>query len=110
MAKIKVYEFSRANGTGFCYVFARTIRPGEDGQIIVKLPVVSANKRGINDIGWMASGDVKLSGTFAHDPTKEGVLWQEIKDYDEINKVTSAIKIFNKEKTPISFEMRVIMN
>ena len=106
---IKVYEFDRANGTGFCYVFARTIQPGDGGRIIVKMPVVSANKRGVNDIGWMASGDVTLSGTFANHPTEES-LWQEIKDCDEINKVTSAILIRNNETRPVKIEMRVILN
>lgn len=107
MPKIKVYEFSKVNGTGFCYVFEKELAKQE--KIIVKMPVVSANKRGVNDIGWISDGAVKLSGTFAKDPTKEEALWQPINDRDEVNKTTAAIKIENMGDE-CRIEMRAILN
>ena len=88
----KLYEFKRTTNA-FNFVFEKELGVGDE--IIVKMPTVSANKRGINDIGWMCNGDVTLYGTIAKDPAKETDLWQEIRDNDEINKVTSAIKIIN---------------
>ena len=42
-------EFERMT-TGFDYVYEDTVGAGE--AIYLKMPVVSANKRGVNDIGW----------------------------------------------------------
>ena len=91
---MKIYEFSKDGTTGFNFVFDKDLAAGE--QIIVKMPPVSANKRGINDIGWMSDGNnVKLEGTLAKNPASDKALWQEIRDYDDVNKVTSAIRITN---------------
>ena len=104
---IKLYEFERQT-TGFSFVFAKNLEPKE--VIIVKMPAISANKRGVNDIGWMANGDVTLLGTLAKNPKSEEALWQEIRDNDEVNKVTAAIKIKNNEDFWVRIEMRVILN
>ena len=47
-------EFERMT-TGFDYVYEETVGAGEI--IYLKMPVVSANKRGVNDIGWQCDGD-----------------------------------------------------
>ena len=78
---------------GFDFVFEHTLTPGEE--IIVRMPSVSVNKRGINDIGWQTNGDVTLFGTLSNEPESKEALWQELKDNDEVNKTIRAIKIVN---------------
>lgn len=87
--------------------------------IYVKLPAVSANKRGINDIAWAASGaeldesgvpKLALYGTLARNPQDKRAIWQEIRANDEINKCTSVIKIKNYGDTACRIEMRAIFN
>jgi hypothetical protein len=73
------------------------------------MPVVSANKRGINDIGWISNGNITLYGTLAKDARSEKALWQEIRENDEVNKVTSALKIVNNGDA-CRIEMRAIFN
>lgn len=85
-------EFTRTTN-GFNYVFEKTLAPNET--VIVKMPVVSTNKRGINDIGWMCSDGVKLYATLSSNPESEGAMWQEIALGAEINKTVSAIKVDN---------------
>ena len=104
---MQLLEFEKANGTGFCFVFEKDLEANET--VYVRMPAVSANKRGVNDIGWLSNGDVTLSGTLAKNPKSENALWQPIRDNDEINKVTSALKIVNNGG-PCRIEMRVILN
>ena len=105
---MKLLEFEKANGTGFSYVFERDLEANET--VIVRMPAVSANKRGINDIGWLTNGNVTLSGTLAKDPRSTKALWQEIREHDEVNKVTSALKVKNNGDYACRIEMRVILN
>ena len=104
---MKILEFERHHTSAFNYVFEKDLKANET--VIVKMPVVSANKRGVNDIGWICNGDVTLLGTFAKDPKSEKALWQEIRDNDEVNKTTSALKIVNNG-TDCRIEMRAILN
>ena len=105
---MKLLEFEKANGTGFSYVFERDLEANET--VIVRMPAVSANKRGINDIGWITNGtDVELYATLAKNPKGEKALWQIIREYDEVNKVTSAIKIVNNGDA-CRIEIRAILN
>ncbi len=85
---------SKSSSYGFSYVLDEIIGAGKTE--IVKIPRVSPNKRGINDIGWQAErDDVKLYGTLCQNPNKANTLWQEILPRDEINKTVFAIKIVN---------------
>lgn len=102
---MQLYEFDRAGTTGFNFVFEKDLKANET--IIVKMPAISANKRGINDIGWMSDGDITLYGTLAKNPKSEQALWQEIRVNDEVNKVTSALKIVNNGEA-CRIEMRAI--
>ena len=104
---IKLYEFERSESTGFNFVFEKDLIENEE--IIVKMPAISANKRGVNDIGWMSDGDITIEGTLAKNPKAQNALWQEIRDHDEVNKVTAAIKIKNNGG-PCRIEMRAILN
>ena len=106
---IKLLEFDRTTNA-FNFVFEKDLKANET--VIVKMPVVSANKRGINDIGWLCdaeNGLVKLYGTLARNPKNPNALCQEIRVNDEINKVTSALIIVNSGG-PCRIEMRAIFN
>lgn len=116
---MQLYEFDRTTNA-FNFVFEHEIPPGET--IYVKMPVVSANKRGINDIGWVSNAEVekigedeipkiKLEGTLAKNPKGPNALWQEIRVHDEINKCVSAIRITNtNSEKSCRIEMRAIFN
>lgn len=104
---MNLLEFDRAGTTGFNFVFEKDLAANET--VIVKMPAISANKRGINDIGWLSDGDVTLYGTLAKNPKSDKALWQEIRVNDEVNKVTSAIKIVNNGGA-CRIEMRAILN
>jgi hypothetical protein len=88
---MKIYKFEQTTNA-FNYVFEKDLAANDE--VIVKMPAVSANKRGINDIGWLSNGDVTLYGTLEKNPEK-AVLWQEIRVNDEVNKTTSFLKIVN---------------
>lgn len=107
LSKVKLLEFDRAGSTGFNFVFEKDLKANEI--IIVKMPAISANKRGVNDIGWVSDGDVTLYGTLAKNPKNPDALCQEIRDYDEVNKVTSAVIIVNNGNA-CRVEMRAILN
>ena len=108
-ATVKLLEFERTTNA-FNFVFEKDLAANET--VIVKMPVVSANKRGINDIGWVSDaeeGQLKLYGTLAKNPKSEKALWQEIRVNDEVNKVTSALAIVNSGDA-CRIEMRAIFN
>ena len=102
---MNLLEFDRVGTTGFNFVFEKDLKANET--VIVKMPAISANKRGINDIGWLSDGNIKLYGTLAKNPKSEQALWQEIRENDEVNKVTSALKIVNNGDA-CRIEMRAI--
>lgn len=103
---VELLYFNRT-GNAFDFVFAKDLMAGET--IIVKLPIVSANKRGVNDIGWLSDGNVTLYGTLAENPKNPNALCQEIRTNDEVNKVTSAIVVKNNGDA-CRIEMRAILN
>lgn len=102
---MNLLEFDRVGTTGFNFVFEKDLKANET--VIVKMPAISANKRGINDIGWLSDGNITLYGTLAKNPKGEKALWQEIRENDEVNKVTSALKIVNNGDA-CRIEMRAI--
>lgn len=104
---MKLYEMEKSGTNGFNFVFEKDLEPREE--VIVKMPSVSANKRGINDIGWASDGYISLYGTIEKDARK-AVLWQEIEEHHEINKVTSALKIVNNDGKKCKVVIRAIFN
>jgi hypothetical protein len=106
LSSVKLLEFDRTTNA-FNFVFEKDLKANET--IIVKMPPVSANKRGINDIGWLSDGNVTLYGTLAKNPRNPNALCQEIRAYDEVNKVTSAIIVVNNGDA-CRIEMRAIFN
>ena len=106
LSDVKLLEFDRTTNA-FNFVFEKDLKAGE--KIIVKMPAVSANKRGINDIGWLSDGDVTLYGTIAKNPKNPDALCQEIRENDEVNKVTSALVVVNNGGA-CRIEIRAIFN
>lgn len=91
----------------FNFVYEKELAANET--VIVAMPPVSPNKRGVNDIGWQTDGDnVKLYGTLSGQPESDAALWQEIKESDEVNKTVSAIKVVNSGAA-CKVAIRVIM-
>ncbi len=105
--RYRTKDFDRTTNA-FNYLFEDTIEAGET--VFLKMPVVSANKRGINDIGWQCDGDnVEIYGTLAHHPeTTE--FWSDIKENYLVNKTVSALKIVNNGGEPCRIIIRVILN
>ena len=94
--------------TGVDYVYEETVGAGEI--IYLKMPVVSANKRGVNDIGWQCDGDdVALYATMSRKPHKTE-LWSEVKENYVVNKTVSALKFENKDTKPCNLCVRVRLN
>ena len=103
---MKLFEFERTSNA-FCFVFEKDLAANET--IYIKMPVVSANKRGINDIGWLCNGDVTLYGTLSRNPESDKALWQIIRENDEINKTVAFLKLENNGDA-CRIEMRAIFN
>lgn len=123
LPNVKLFEFQRTTNA-FNFVFRKEI--GAKEAIIVKMPPVSANKRGINDIGWIGcavpdeNGNVpdeaenpiiRIYGTLAENLRDGESLIQEIQENDEVNKTVSAIIVRNTSETNACIiEMRAIFN
>ena len=75
---------------GFNFVFQEEL--SANGEVIVKIPDVSPNKKSISDIGWQTDGDVTLYGTLSAEPEDNSAIWQEIEEGEEINKAVYALK------------------
>jgi hypothetical protein len=118
LSNIKLLDFQRTTNA-FNFVYRKDL--AENETIIVKMPAVSANKRGINDIGWISDAEVevdedgnynpkiRLYGTLAENPRDGEALVQEIRVNDEVNKTTSAIIVKNTGGA-CRIEMRAIFN
>lgn len=92
----------------FSYTYERTLAAGET--VFLKMPPVSPNKRGINDVGWLATDNIELSATLQDNPTAEGTMWQQILTDDEINKTVKIIKIVNTGTESGKVVIRAIFN
>lgn len=87
-------RFKSTDISSFVYSYDRVLKPNET--VIVQMPRPSANKRSVNDIGWMSNSDgLTLYGTLSAHPSEESEMWQEISSFDEVNKTVSALKIIN---------------
>lgn len=110
----KVFEFSKEDLHAFNYYFLKKLAPGE---YILKMPRVTPNKRGVNDIGFACDDGVTLFATFAGDYESDDIIWLEIQPFDEINKTVSYIKICVADKnsmgdaiTTARVNIRAILN
>ncbi len=101
-----MYSFKNTSN-GFNYVFEKVLAPNEE--LLLKMPPVSPNKRGFNDIGWQANSNVELYGTLALNPKSDSAIWQKIEPYDEVNKTISALKIVNGDEE-CTIVIRALLN
>lgn len=99
-------EFKRSLN-GFSYTFEAEVPGNTD--IIIKMPPISPNKRGVNDIGWMVEGNLVLYGTLSATP-ETTTMWEQLQIRDEVNKTISAIKVTNGGATAGNVLIRVILN
>ena len=93
---------------GFNYVFEQDIEPNKTEML--KMPIVTPNKRGINDIGFAVEDGIVLYATISAEPLGDTAIWQEIQEFDEINKTTSFIKIVNTSAEKKRVNIRAILN
>lgn len=103
-------EYFKNSSNAFNYSYERILKPGET--VLLKMPPVSANKRGINDIGFIADEGVDLFATLSSRPGNDDVtMWQKIQPYDTINKTTAYIKLENTDmERQRRVNIRVILN
>ena len=100
---MKVSYFKNTT-SGFNYIFDDVVPEGET--LLLKMPPVTAHKRGINDIGFMADENITIYATILERPNVDDENdWQEIQDFDEINKTTAFLKIVNNS----DYDGRVII-
>ena len=102
-----MFEFKRTTN-GFNYVFEKAIPAGET--VMLKMPTITPNKRGINDIGFAVEEGIILYATISSKPYDDSAIWQEIQPFDEINKTTSYIKIENTSGENKRVNIRAILN
>ena len=100
--------FIKTDNTGFNYAVRGEIKPGEVANL--RFPVVTANGRSVNDIGWQIDGDATIWATLTDNPEEfDTAIWQEIRPDEGINKTTAAVKIVAGSDTS-SVYLRVILN
>ena len=103
--------FVKTDNTGFNFRVSGTVAPGE--VYIIRMPLVTANRRGVNDIGWQIDGadkkEAKLYATLSDKPEENDAIWQEIRPDEGINKTATAIKFVGGSGTSKVWA-RVILN
>lgn len=93
---------------GFNYFYDSEINAGD--VIILKMPMVTPNKRGINDIGVVYSGDIAVYGTLSKDYDDDNSIWQQIQPRDDVNKTVSYLKFINNGEVTGRINVRIILN
>ena len=101
-------KWKNASLHGFSFYCDELIPRGETRYL--KTPVISPNKRGVNDVGFAYETGITLYATLSEDPTKDSAIWAEINPFTEINKTVSCIKIVNNSDTPKRINIRAILN
>jgi hypothetical protein len=109
LSEYKFGEWRNASQHGFSFYFDKLIPAGETWYL--KMPVVSPNKRGVNDIGFAYEDGITLYATLSEDPMKNTAIWSRINDFDEINKTVACIKIVNNDtENAKRVNIRAILN
>lgn len=75
----------------------------------IEIPRVSANKKGVNDIGWQSDDDIVLYGTISSNYASTDTLWNEIRDGEEVNRTIRYIKAVNTGERSQHLYIRVIL-
>lgn len=100
-------EFRR-DGNAFNYVYDKPIKAGKT--VILKVPPVGPNKRGVNDVGWETdSEDVSIYATISDNPERTP-LWTLLLAGYRVNKTVSAFKIVNSGGHDANVCIRIILS
>lgn len=114
--EMKTKDFKKSHGDlyGFNYCFEEKVP--SDTTVILKLPLVTANKRSVSDIGWMVGCEtdsdadlISVSGTLSSNPLGSDAMWQELIPGEDVNKTLSGIKVSNGSTRECSVCIRVIL-
>lgn len=101
-----MFNLSRKN-TAYDYSADIALEAGATEYI--EIPRVSANKKGVNDIGWQSDDNIVIYGTLSSNYTSPDTLWNEIKDGEEVNRTVRYLKIVNTGSTTQHLYIRVIL-
>lgn len=96
----KIEEFRKTDSSGFRYYFEKELKANEI--VYIKMPTVTSNKRGINDIGWQSDTDVTIYATlkqFLKENEEDNALWTEISDNSDINKTVTYLKVIGGKES-----------
>ena len=91
----------------FNFFYDRILKPNEE--VIVVLPRINPNARGVNDIGFTRDAPVKMFATIDHIFISPETQWQEIIS-NRVNKTVRALKVRNEGSEATRFLCRVILN
>jgi hypothetical protein len=109
LSEYKFGEWRNASQHGFSFYFDKLIPAQETWYL--KMPVVSPNKRGVNDVGFAYESGITLYATLSEDPTKETAIWMQVNPFTELNKTVSCLKIVNTDtEHPKRVNIRAILN
>lgn len=101
-------EYFKKENNAFSFVYDKKIPAKQT--VYLKMPAVTPNKRGVNDIGFAYEEGITLYATLAADPLDDNAIWQEIMPFDEINKTVSYIKIKNDASGAARVNIRALLN
>lgn len=109
MSEYTFGTWRNASAFGFSYYFDYLVPAGET--IFLKMPMISANKRGVNDVGFAYEQGIILYATLSEDPTKDTAIWMKVDPFTDINKTVSCIKIVNTDAVNAKrVNIRAILN
>lgn len=97
----------RSATNGFAYFYDGCVKPGVP--LILKMPPRTANRRGVNDIGFAYDDGITLYATLSQQPDDENAVWQQIQPFDEINKTVCWIMAVNNGTADGHVNVNVIM-
>ena len=109
---IKDFKKSHGDMYGFNYCYEDEIPAATS--VMLKVPLVTANKRSVNDIGWMVectdddADSVFVKGTLSSNVNEDSI-WQDLVPGEDVNKTISGIMITNNGGSSCKAVVRVIL-
>ena len=110
----KIKDFKKSHGDLYGFNFCYEDEIPADTSVMLKVPPVTANKRSVNDIGWMVQCDdadansVFVKGTLSSNVNEDSI-WQDLIPGEDVNKTISGIMITNNGSSPCKAVIRAIL-
>lgn len=110
----KIKDFKKSHGDLYGFNFCYEDEIPAETSVMLKVPLVTANKRSVNDIGWMVecadddADSVFVRGTLSSN-VDENAIWQNLIPGEDVNKTISGIMITNNGRNPCNAVIRVIL-